>query len=107
MEDSDPHMADLLERIAIGAPPHLVAETRVEFRAAALDCLDRMADQGSEMLEIDMSGTEIVDASGLGTLVVLQKRARDRGLATRLSGTRQPVRSLLAATRLEGLFQFS
>lgn len=54
-----------------------------------------------------MSGTEIVDASGLGTLVVLQKRARDRGLATRLSGTRQPVRSLLAATRLEGLFQFS
>jgi anti-anti-sigma regulatory factor len=100
-------MTDLLDRIAIGAPSQLVADTRVEFRAAALDCLDRAAEQGSEMLEIDMSATENVDASGLGTLVVLQKRARDRGLATRLRGTRQPVRSLLATTRLEGLFQFS
>ena len=92
---------------SIGAPVRLVAENRVEFRAAALECLSRSAEAGAGQLRIDMSVTEDVDASGLGTLVVLQKRARERGLVTVLRATQPAVRALLAATRLEALFVFA
>ncbi|MGQ0646897.1 MAG: STAS domain-containing protein [Gemmatimonadaceae bacterium] len=84
-----------------------MAETRVDFRAAAMECLDRSAAAKTGHLRIDMSGTEDVDASGLGTLVVLQKRARERGLTTQLCATQPQVRSLLAATKLEALFEFA
>jgi anti-anti-sigma factor len=97
----------LLECAAIEAPVRLVAATRVEFRAVAMECLDRSVDARSSHLRIDMSGTADVDASGLGTLVVLQKRARERGLATQLIGTQSAVRSLLAITRLDSLFEFA
>ena len=45
-------------------------------------------------------------ASGLGILVLVQKRARERGLSSRLLNTQHNIRSLLALTKLEGLFEF-
>ena len=68
-----------------------------------MECLERSAGQ----LRIDMASTQDVDASGLGTLVVLQKRARERGLSTQLCAAQPQIRSLLAATKLEGLFEFA
>ena len=100
-------MPAVLEEVSIEAPPRLTAEHRVGFRDSALEGLERAAGAGLQALRIDMAGTEDVDASGLGTLVVLQKRARERGLSTRLAGTRAQVRSLLAATKLESLFEFA
>ncbi len=88
------------------APPRLVAETRVDFRCAALDSLERAGESGIPALAIDMSDTRDVDASGLGILVLVQKRARERGLVTRLVRTQSSVRSLLALTKLDGLFEF-
>lgn len=99
-------MTALAEPPVVEAPSRLVAETRVDFRSAAMDGLERAAGSGAPFLQIDMAGTADVDASGLGTLVVVQKRARERGLVTRLVGTQGSVRSLLAATKLEGLFDF-
>lgn len=95
-----------IDSLAVGAPSRLVAETRVDFRASAMDVLERLVDHGATSLDIDMTATEEVDASGLGTLVVVQKRARERSIGTRLLGARPTVRALLATTRLEGLFQF-
>jgi anti-anti-sigma regulatory factor len=88
------------------APSRLVAETRVDFRCAALDSLERAGEHGAP-LSIDMAETRDVDASGLGILVLVQKRARERGLTTRLMNTQHNVRSLLALTKLEGLFEFA
>jgi anti-anti-sigma regulatory factor len=99
-------MGATAELAFVEAPSRLVAETRVDFRAAAMDGLERAAVAGEATLRIDMGGTADVDASGLGTLVVVQKRARERGLSTSLMHTQGSVRSLLAATRLEGLFDF-
>ncbi len=90
----------------IQAPTRLVAETRVDFRCAALDSLERAGEVGSPLLAIDMGETRDVDASGLGILVLVQKRARERGLSTRLLNTQHNIRSLLALTKLEGLFEF-
>jgi anti-anti-sigma regulatory factor len=86
-------MSATAELAMVGAPSRLVAETRVDFRAAALDGLERAAGLGESRLRIDMTETADVDASGLGTLVVVQKRARERGLLTSLVNTQGSVRS--------------
>jgi anti-anti-sigma regulatory factor len=53
-----------------------------------------------------MTDTQEVDASGLGVLVLVYKRAREQGVATRLLHTGDPVRSMLMSTRLEPLFRY-
>jgi anti-anti-sigma factor len=100
------NMNAVLDRVCVEAPERLVAETRVDFRAAAMEGMERSVEAGTSALRIDMSGTEDVDASGLGTLVVLQKRARERGLSTQLAAAQPQVRGLLAITKLEALFEF-
>lgn len=88
------------------APHRLVAETRVDFRCAALDFVGRAGELGSGALTIDLRSTRDVDASGLGILVLVQKKARERGLVTRLAGVPERIRGLLRLTKLEGLFEF-
>ncbi|MBK6488924.1 MAG: STAS domain-containing protein [Gemmatimonadetes bacterium] len=100
-------MTAVAESTSLLAPSRLVAETRVDFRCAALESLDRAGEHGSSLLAIDMTGTRDVDASGLGILVLVQKRARERGLKTQLLNTQHSVRSLLTLTKLEGLFEFA
>ena len=100
-------MPAVAEANVLLAPSRLVAETRVDFRCAALDSLERAGDTGVPLLAIDMADTRDVDASGLGILVLVQKRARERGLTTRLINTQRNVRSLLALTKLESLFEFA
>jgi anti-anti-sigma factor len=100
-------MPALAEANLLAAPMRLIAETRVDFRSAALDSLERAGGLGSPLLAIDMGETRDVDASGLGILVLVQKRARERGLSTRLLNTQHSVRSLLALTKLDSLFEFA
>jgi anti-anti-sigma factor len=100
-------MPALAEANLLAAPMRLIAETRVDFRSAALDSLERAGALGSPLLAIDMGETRDVDASGLGILVLVQKRARERGLSTRLLNTQHSVRSLLALTKLDSLFEFA
>lgn len=96
----------MTDSLVVAAPTALTAQTRVEFRSAALDCLERAGDTPGGALTIDMSETHDIDACGLGILVMVTKRARERGLATRLFRPNDDVRSLLQTTRLEPLFQF-
>ncbi len=110
--DRPPHpsefaMPAVADATLLLAPSRLVAETRVDFRCAALDSLERAGEHGAPLLSIDMTETRDVDASGLGILVLVQKRARERGLTTRLMNTQHNVRSLLALTKLEALFEFA
>ena len=92
--------------LVVAAPPRLDSESRVDFRCAALDCLERLGRIGGEALTIDLAKTRDVDASGLGTLVLVHKRARERGFITRLLHTPHAIRMLLTTTRLEPLFEF-
>ena len=46
-----------------------------------------------------------IDASGLGVLVLLQKRARERMIATRLLHPGTSVRQMLLLTKLDYLFE--
>ena len=88
------------------AAPRLIAATRDEFRAAAFDLLDRATAASAPAAVVDMGQTVDMDASGLGILVLLHKRAKERGIVTRLLHTPEHVRRLLALTKLEYLFEY-
>ncbi len=88
------------------APSRLTAEHRHEFRRTALEALERATIAGAVAVEIDLSLTTDIDASGLGVLVLLQKRARERGMSARLLNTPRAVRQMLHITRLDALFEF-
>lgn len=86
------------------APSRLVTETRAELRDVALRCLEELVREGATTLTIDLSDVADVDIGGLGILVLIQKRARDRGVTTRLVNVPVQVERLLALTQLDNLF---
>ena len=87
------------------APRRLVTETRAELRDAALKCLEDIVTQGCDTLVIDLSDVTDADIGGVGILVLLQKRAQERGVATRLVNAPVQVERLLALTQLDYLFE--
>jgi anti-anti-sigma regulatory factor len=88
------------------APERLIASTRNEFRTAALTYLEQLSANGGALV-IDMHRTLEIDASGLGILVLVQKRAKERGLSTHLHQTPERVRNLLKLTMLDFLFELT
>ena len=92
---------------ALCAPARIVASTRGDFRKAALAYLERSAVGGAESARLDLSETEELDASGLGILVLLQKRAHELKIALELVRVPKDVRHLLELTRLDHLFRFA
>lgn len=94
------------DRIVLMAPERLVSEHRLDFRRDALERLSKAAADGASRITVDLGETREVDASGLGVLVLLQKRARENFLATCLTHASPTVRHLLRQTQLEALFEF-
>ena len=88
------------------APEKIIAATRAEFRATALAHLAALG-AGATVMVIDLRNTAELDASGLGILVLIQKRAKERGLSTRLRQTPERVRNLLKLTMLDFLFELT
>jgi anti-anti-sigma regulatory factor len=90
----------------LSAPERIVAETRAAFRKDALAYMERALKAGLKQFRLDMSHTTEVDASGLGILVVVQKRSKELGLKMLVARAPQQVRYLLLLTKLEHLFDF-
>ncbi len=89
----------------LAAPDRLVTETRLGFRRAALEHVERAAQDSASRIYVDLGATRDIDASGLGVLVLLQKRARERMIATRLLNAGPSVRQMLLLTKLDYLFE--
>ncbi len=87
------------------APPTLGLPTREEFRHAANDLLDDMAEGAGELV-IDLGGTQEVDSSGLGVLIMIQRHALDRRQRVILRGVGPELEYLLVLTKLDDLFTF-
>jgi anti-anti-sigma factor len=98
--------ADTPHAESLSAPARLVAESRLDFRRAALELLDRTVQKHYARLVVDLTRTQEIDASGLGVLVLLQKRARERMIATRLKHPSLTVKQMLELTKLDYLFEF-
>jgi ABC-type transporter Mla MlaB component len=89
------------------APERIIAETRANFRKDALAFMERAVEAGLVEVSLEMSKTVEIDASGLGVLVVVQKKAKELGLHMRVTRAPQQVRYLLLLTKLEHLFEFA
>ena len=89
------------------APDRIVAETRATFRKDALAFMECAVAAGLIDISLEMSKTVEIDASGLGVLVVVQKKATELGLQMRVTRAPQQVRYLLLLTKLEHLFEFA
>ena len=87
------------------APVQLISETRAEFRTVALAYVERLGSTPTSVATVDLSQTIEVDASGLGILVLLQKRAKEMGMTLRLAQLPSKVRYLLVLTKLDHLFE--
>ncbi len=88
---------------SITAPSELGLDTRVSFREAAIALLDELSDGGA--LQVDLSGTTRVDSAGLSALMLIQRRAADRGQRVVLCNPSDEFRFLLALTQLTDLFE--
>jgi anti-anti-sigma factor len=82
----------------------LTTDHRLAFRQFVLDALDLSARAGARQVELNLGGVVEIDASGLGILLLAQKRARELGLRLRLVDVPRSVVALLDATRMEPLF---
>ncbi len=85
--------------------PYLTAEHRLDFRRDVLNLLEAATAEGQTRVSLDLSGVVEMDASGLGVLILLQKRARERGLRTQLIAVPSVVEKLLEETRMGPLFE--
>ena len=70
----------------------------------ALEHIDKAARKGAQEYVVDLAITNEIDASGLGILVLIEKRAREKGMKTVLERPSGEVLRLLDVTRLEYLF---
>lgn len=87
------------------APPSLGLDTRTDFRRQAVLLLDELP-EGTGRLVIDLTATQHVDSAGLGTLMLVQRRAAERRQQVALRNVNEELRFLLVLTKLDQLFQF-
>ncbi|MFQ5703418.1 MAG: STAS domain-containing protein [Gemmatimonadales bacterium] len=96
-----------VESRVVVAPEELGLDSRMEFRRAAFEAIE-VIEAGAlkrGVLVIDFSSTRSVDSSGLGALIVVQRKAAESRIAIKLRGLSQELRFLLALTKLEDLFE--
>ncbi len=85
-------------------PAHLTADNRLDFRRDALNALEAAIVENADAVELDLSNVVEIDASGLGVFILIHKRARERGLRTRMHNVPGIVEKLFEETHMGPLF---
>ncbi len=81
----------------------LIVGNRQELKDDVLELLR----SGSRKFLIDFSETAYIDSSGLGVLVSLSKKIREKGGELRLSNLNEDLRTLFELTKLDTLFHIT
>lgn len=76
----------------------------VEFSAELKEDLIQKIEESNKNVIIDLSATEFVDSSFLGTLVAGLKKATMKSGDLKIVGLQQPVRAMFELTRLYRIF---
>lgn len=79
----------------------LDAESTPEFKKRVY----RIVDEGSFKLVVDFKTLQFVDSMGLGALISLLRRVRNRQGDVKIAGLNKEVRSIFEITRLNRLFE--
>ena len=93
-------MTEATSAVVVEGPAQFIVDNRAEIRQRVRAQLE----QGRATVIVDLSRTEYVDSSGLGTLVLLNKEARAAGGCLVLAGLSDHVRDLLRLVRLDEVF---
>jgi anti-sigma B factor antagonist len=81
----------------------LIVGNRQELKDDVLKLLE----SGSRKFLIDFRDTAYIDSSGLGVLVSLSKKIREKGGELRLSNLNEDLRTLFELTKLDTLFHIA
>jgi anti-sigma B factor antagonist len=88
------------DTVIVGVQGQLIVGNRQELKQTVLDELDR----GERRFRLDFSQTGYVDSSGLGVLVSLSRKIRERGGELRLANLNDDIKTLFKLTKLDALF---
>lgn len=95
---------DRLEDVTVvDVDGELTVGNRGELKRAVLERLQ----DGDRAFLFDFDGTNYIDSSGLGVLVSLSKKIREKNGRLRLAGLNEDLRTLFELTKLDTLFQIS
>jgi anti-sigma B factor antagonist len=86
--------------VVVQVEGQLIVGNRHELK----DLVQAALERGERRLLIDFSRTGYIDSSGLGALVSISKRIREKGGELRLAGLNDDLRSLFELTKLDTLF---
>jgi anti-sigma B factor antagonist len=86
--------------VVVQVEGQLIVGNRHELK----DLVQAALEKGERRLLIDFSRTGYIDSSGLGALVSISKRIREKGGELRLAGLNDDLRSLFELTKLDTLF---
>lgn len=78
----------------------LIVGNRQELK----DDVIKLLESGSRKFLLDFEDTGYIDSSGLGVLVSLSKKIREKGGEMRLAGLNEDLRTLFELTKLDTLF---
>lgn len=81
----------------------LIVGNRQELKEDVLKLLE----SGARKFLIDFKDTAYIDSSGLGVLVSLSKKIREKGGEMRLSNLNEDLRTLFELTKLDTLFHIA
>jgi len=81
----------------------LIVGNRQELKQKVLEDLEG----GARKFVIDFTETGYIDSSGLGVLVSLSKKIREKGGELRLSSLNEDLRTLFELTKLDTLFRIA
>lgn len=87
----------------MAAPEILGLEARGDFRDAAVELLAELPETLG-VLVVDFSATRRIDSAGLGALMLVQRKAAERGQKVVLRQLRDEFKFLLVLTKLDDLF---
>jgi anti-sigma B factor antagonist len=81
----------------------LIVGNRQELKEKVLEELE----SGARKFLVDFTDAAYIDSSGLGVLVSLSKKIREKGGELRLSNLNEDVRTLFELTKLDTLFHIA
>jgi len=86
--------------LVVGVEGQLIVGNRQELKQKVLEELEG----GERKFIVDFEKTGYIDSSGLGVLVSLSKKIRERGGELRLANLNEDLRTLFELTKLDTLF---
>lgn len=88
------------DTLVVSVPGQLTVGNRQELKEKVLDQVER----GAQRFLIDLRQTGYIDSSGLGVLVSVAKKIRERGGEITLANLNAELRSLFRLTKLDEQF---